>query len=198
MTRTLTIILISCIALLLVAPSSVVAQEDSTATASAPTETTTAAAPSTASESSNETTYFGDVAGDPLLRIVDAEYRDGTAIITLEADAPRLVTVTAPTGSTSAGVASGNIVRRSVPEGRSTIRITSPEPHVTLTTSTSISNNKYTEIRFEDGSSLISGPFTGKDVRDAAIGGALGTSFGALLIIVRRRFGLHRGMERVA
>ncbi|MGB9957446.1 hypothetical protein ACOZ4B_13810 [Haloferax prahovense] len=198
MTRTHTIILVSCIALLLSVPGTVVAQE--TANASAPTETTTAAAPPTASESSNEneTTYFGDVAGDPLLRIVDAEYRDGTAIITLEADAPRLVTVTAPTGSTSAGVASGNIVRRSVPKGRSTIRVASPEPRVTLTTSTSIRNQQYTEIRFEDGSALIAGPFTGTDVRDAAIGGAFGTSFGALLIIVRRRFGLHRGMERVA
>ncbi|MFK8212081.1 hypothetical protein [Haloferax volcanii] len=178
-------------------PGTVAAQE--TATASAPTETTTAAAPPTASESSNETTYYGDVAGDPLLRIVDAEYRDGTAIITLEADAPRLVTVTAPTGSTSAGVASGNIVRRSVPNGRSTIRVASPEPRVTLTTSTSVGNGQYTEIRFDDGgSALIAGPFTGTDVRDAAIGGAFGTSFGALLIIVRRRFGLHRGMERVA
>ncbi|RDZ54487.1 hypothetical protein C5C07_02875 [Haloferax sp. Atlit-4N] len=196
MTRIHTIILVSCIALLLAVPGTVVAQE--TSTASAPTETTTAAAPPTASESSNETTYFGDVAGDPLLRIVDAEYRDGTAIITLEADAPRLVTVTAPTGSTSAGVASGNIVRRSVPKGRSTIRVASPEPRVTLTTSTSIRNEQYTEIRFEDGSALIAGPFTGTDVRDAAIGGAFGTSFGALLIIVRRRFGLHRGMERVA
>ncbi|WP_410764747.1 hypothetical protein [Haloferax sp. DFSO60] len=192
------IIVISCIALLLVATGSAVAQENSTATASAPTETTTPEATPSDSEASNSTTYYGDVSGDPLLRIVDAEYRDGTAIITLEADAPRLVTVTAPTGSTSAGVASGNIVRKSIPKGRSTIRIVSPEPRITLTTSTSISNGKYTELRFEHGSALISGPFTGKDVRDAAIGGTLGTAFVALLVIVRRRFGLHKGMERVA
>ncbi|EMA03630.1 hypothetical protein C438_13429 [Haloferax denitrificans ATCC 35960] len=196
MTRIHTIILVSCIALLFAVPGTVAAQE--TATASAPTETTTAAAPPTASESSNETAYFGDVAGDRAVRIVSAEYRDGTAIITLESDLPRTVTVTAPTGSTSTGAAAGNLVNRPIPPGRTTIRIDSPEPRVTIVTSYSIENGQYTEIRFEDGSALIAGPFTGTDVRDAAIGGALGTSFGALLIIVRRRFGLHRGMERVA
>ncbi|TVT81801.1 hypothetical protein FQA18_20120, partial [Haloferax volcanii] len=106
--------------------------------------------------------------------------------------------VTAPTGSTSTGAAAGNLVRRPIPPGRTTIRIDSPEPRVTLVTSYSIENGQYTELRFEDGSALIAGPFTGTDVRDAAIGGTVGTSFGALLIIVRRRFGLHRGMERVA
>nr|WP_015060817.1 hypothetical protein [Haloferax lucentense]ADB79730.1 unknown [Haloferax lucentense DSM 14919] len=196
MTRIHTIILVSCIALLLAASGTVAAQE--TATASAPTETTTAAAPTTASESSNETTYYGDVAGDRAVRIVSAEYVDGTAVLVLESDLPRTVTVTAPTGSTSTGAAAGNLVRRPIPPGRTTIRIDSPEPRVTLVTSYSIENGQYTEIRFKDGSALIAGPFTGTDVRDAAIGGTVGTSFGALLIIVRRRFGLHRGMERVA
>jgi len=197
MTRIHTIILVSCIALLVAVPGTVAAQE--TATASAPTETTTAAAPPTASESSNETAYFGDVAGDRAVRIVSAEYVDGTAVLVLESDLPRTVTVTAPTGSTSAGAAAGNLVSRPIPPGRTTVRIDSPEPRVTIVTSYSIENGKYTEIRFDDGgSALIAGPFTGTDVRDAAIGGAFGTSFGALLIIVRRRFGLHRGMERVA
>ncbi|TVT79463.1 hypothetical protein FQA18_20285, partial [Haloferax volcanii] len=108
MTRIHTIILVSCIALLLAASGTVAAQE--TATASAPTETTTAAAPTTASESSNETTYYGDVAGDRAVRIVSAEYVDGTAVLVLESDLPRTVTVTAPTGSTSTGAAAGNLV----------------------------------------------------------------------------------------
>ncbi|UVE50595.1 hypothetical protein KU306_01435 [Haloferax larsenii] len=181
-----TLTLVSCIALLLVATGTAVAANNTTATATS--------TPANASK----TPYFGDVAGDPAVRIVSAEYTDGTVVLELESDLPRTVTVTAPTGSDSVGAASGNLASRSIPPGRTTIRIASPEPRVTLVTSYSIENGKYTEIRLTSGSSLISGPFTGKDVRDATIGGALGTGFGALLIIVRRRFGLHRGMERVA
>jgi hypothetical protein len=69
---------------------------------------------------------------------------------------------------------------------------------VTVTTKTSVANGKYTEVQLRSGGSIIGGPYSERDLWVAAGGTAGGTGVGALLVVIIKQLGLHRGMERVA
>jgi hypothetical protein len=162
------------------------------------TATPTAAPTSTATpvtDNSTATLVIG-----PLAKVTEWEYRDGEFTLSIETKAPTLLTISeAPDTSRESG--NGRLSRQRLARGENVVRFSTERTGSTivLTTPGSIRNGEYAYISPDGGSgSFLSGPPRPADVRDGAIGASLGTALAALIVIVRRRFGLHRGMVRQA
>lgn len=136
----------------------------------------------------------------PITKITEWSYRNGEFTLHIQAKAPALLTISeAPDLSKESG--NGRLRRQSLARGENVVRFSTERSGSTivLTTPGSIRNGEYAYISPDGGGgSLLSGPPRPADVRDGALGAGLGTAFGALVVIIRRQFGLHRGMERKA
>lgn len=166
-----------------------------TATSTPTSNTTTTATETPVSDNSTATLVIG-----PLAKVTKWQYRDGEFTLWIESKAPTLLTISeAPDTSRESG--NGRLSRQNLARGKNVVRFSTARTGSTivLTTPGSIRNGEYAYISPDGGSSsFLSGPPRPADVRDGAIGASIGTALAALIVIVRRRFGLHRGMVRQA
>lgn len=163
---------------------------------STPTPTATTTSTETpVSDNSTATLVIG-----PLAKVTKWQYRDGEFTLWIESKAPTLLTISeAPDTSRESG--NGRLSRQRLARGKNVVQFSTERTGSTivLTTPGSIRNGEYAYISPDGGSgSFLSGPPRPADVRDGAIGASVGTALAALIVIVRRRFGLHRGMVRQA
>lgn len=180
--------------LLLTATGGAIAAPNGSAT---PTSTPTATATSTPPTNA---TYEADLYGDPAVQIQSWRYHadSSTFYITFEADVPRLLTFTYTTDSGSDGVSKGTIIQKPIPRGVSTVQVTTASGVVWISSSVSRNNGGFTQLEADSGGSLVSGPYDGSDVRDAAIGGSLGVALAVLYEAVRAKASAHERGERLA
>lgn len=182
----------------------------------------TAAAPTTASTAGNATTtpqgsspqsptatstpnpgtpaeYEAAFFGDPSVRIVEWDYNEDAKRfrIVFEADRPTTVFITYTTSTDTEGVSRGTSTAKPLAAGRTTVFQTVPSGLVWLSTPRSQENDTFTELE-ADGSSLVSGPYDGSDVRDAGIGGALAVALAVLYEAVKAKAAARERGERVA
>lgn len=135
----------------------------------------------TPASTNNSTTEASPVAqqvfGDPGVYITGWSYVDGTFRITFHADAyvPTL-TVSAPPDNSGSGAARGRLVKRELTRGDTVVQIEADGGAVWISTDTSTANGQFTELTADTGTPIIGGPFDGADVRNAALGAAVGVA----------------------
>lgn len=172
---TLTVLL----SLLLLASSGVSAQSDST--------NSTFAGPSADRE-------FEMVIDDDV-GVTSWSYDDGEFVVWFYADSSKTVTVASNPDS---GSDQGSITFRSVAvkgEARTKMTVASDGP-ITLWTEDSVEENQAYYLK--PGGDLVSGPYSGSDVRDAAVGGALAVVIAVLYEAVAAKISATNRGERVA
>jgi len=198
--------LISCIA----SPVAAQAANNTTAT---PTPTPEASPTATATPTSTpmatpepnppEDNTSAVVAIGPNTRITEWTYRGGAFHLVVEADIPMRLTITEAVQQEGSGSGTITFTRRNLAAGTNEFRIPAElhngEATITLSTSASEAQDTAAFLHYDGGgASLLSGPYDGSDVRDAGIGGALGTSLGALYVVARAKLGADQGGERLA
>lgn len=172
-TRATFALLVAVAALALATPA---AAQQTTPTPETPTPTN-----STALEDSSATVQTIG----PLTRIKSWSYQAGTFTISIEADAPVLLTVSQlPDGDSQAGQV--RVEERSLAKGPNKLEVTmiapGSSPTVFLTTAGSLDQGRAAYLRAEGGSPLIEGPFSGSDLA-IAVAAALGTT--GVLVLIR-------------
>jgi hypothetical protein len=185
MLRKIGLLAVLLAALAVTATGGAVAQQNTTAT---PANTTTT------TETVDGTRFYGDDA----VRIVDWTYTDGTFTITFHATREKLVTMTAAPAGSGEGSSPGNVKQVWIGEGRTTVQMNAPTGDVWLSTSTSVANGRYTALSASKDNHLLAGPYTGSDVRNAGIGGALGVALAVLYEAVAAKIGTTERGERMA
>lgn len=133
---------------------------------------------------------------DENVGVVDYHVEDGEFVIEFYSDEFKPVTISAAPDTSSQ---SGSISFRSVvveKDTTTTVRITSSSA-VSMWTDDSLEREQAYYLRKQSGF-LISGPWTGSDVRDAALGGALGVVVAVLYEAVAAKVGATERGERVA
>jgi len=133
---------------------------------------------------------------DENVGVVDYHVEDGEFVIDFYSDEFKTVTISAAPDTSSQ---SGSISFRSVvveKDTTTTVRITSSSA-VSMWTDDSLEREQAYYLRKQSGF-LISGPWTGSDVRDAALGGALGVVVAVLYEAVAAKVGATERGERVA
>lgn len=153
----------------------------------------------TPSNSSAETTYELVVPGDPATKVVDYTYENGQMKLTLEADKPTPITLTAAPestgrGSTGVGYAQSQVIS----DGRTSISIRSPNGVVWVATQESLQNGKFGFVRSSSSSFPIPGPWSASDARDAGIGAAGGTALISIGLAWKSAYGDSEDGERLA
>jgi hypothetical protein len=117
--------------------------------------------------------------------------------VELYAERSAFVTLSAPPETRSDMVGGYVDSFRIEPRSFATVSIPSPSGVVWLSSSDSHRNGRFTQLDVSSGS-LLAGPYGGSDVRDAAIGGALGVGIPVLYTAVRAKTGASEDTERVA
>ena len=133
---------------------------------------------------------------DENVGVVDYSVEDGVFVIEFYSDEFKSVTLSAAPDTSSQ---SGSISFRSVvveKDTTTTVRITSSSA-VSMWTDDSLEREQAYYLRKQSGF-LISGPWTGSDVRDAALGGAFGVVVAVLYEAVAAKVGATERGERVA
>lgn len=133
---------------------------------------------------------------DRSVAITEWRYQDGTFIIDFYAeDYTSLTMVASPSGSSDQGAVE---YRGAVLDGGSitTVRIGS-DSKVSMWTEASAENGRAVYLD-KPSTAFVSGPYDGTDVRNAAIGAALGVALAVLYEAVAAKLGSADGMERVA
>ncbi|WP_255318044.1 hypothetical protein [Halomicrobium sp. LC1Hm] len=133
---------------------------------------------------------------DENVGVVDYQVEDGEFVIDFYSDEFKSVTISAAPDTSSQ---SGSISFRSVvveADTTTTVRITSSSA-VSMWTDDSLEREQAHYLR-KQSDFLISGPWTGSDVRDAALGGALGVVLAVLYEAVAAKVGATERGERVA
>lgn len=177
------------------------AQETPTNSSTSTVTTTQTTTPtSTATETPTTDNSTATLVIGPLAKVTKWTYRDGEFTLRIESKAPTLLTISeAPDTSRESG--NGRLSRQRLASGENVVRFSTERTGSTivLTTPGSIRSGEYAYISPDGGSgSFLSGPPRPADVRDGALGASIGTALAALIVIIRRRFGLHRGMVRQA
>jgi len=128
--------------------------------------------------------------------VTDYHFENGEVVIDFYADEFKPVTISATpdTSDTSGSISFRTIVVEE--DTTTTVRIASSSA-VSMWTDDSLDREKAYFLRKQSGF-LISGPWTGSDVRDAALGGALGVVLAVLYEAVAAKVGATERGERVA
>jgi len=193
LTRLLTLLVLIVSIAGAAAPAAAQANNSTPANASTATSSTATPPPT------NATT---EVVIGPLARVTSWSYADGTFRLTIEAKAPTLLTISESPETQSSGSGTISFTRHRLSRGTNelTVPVSNPGSDATLILSTpgSVNRGEAAFIRHSSGSALVSGPFDGADVRNSALGAALAVALGALYQVVKNRYAVHDGMERVA
>jgi hypothetical protein len=166
------------------------------------------AAPAAAQETTNETTTSTNVSApdgapsdvelvvDENVVVTDYRYQDGQLIIDFWSDEYKVVSV-AP--QVDAGSEAGSVsFRAAVVDADTTTTVRVPSSGgVTLWTEQSIEQQRFHYLR-KPNSFIITGPWSGEDVRNAALGSALGVVIAVLYEAVSAKVGSAQRGERLA
>jgi len=194
LTRLLTLLVLLVSIAGAAAPAAAQANNSTAATASTTATSSTATPPPT-----NATT---EVVIGPLARVTSWSYADGTFRLTIESKAPTLLTISESPETQSSGSGTISFTRHRLSRGTNelTVPVSNPGSDATLILSTpgSVNRGEAAFILHSSGGALVSGPFDGADVRNAALAAALAVALGALYQVVKNRYAVHDGMERVA
>lgn len=193
--RTLLLVLI-----LLLVPSTAVAQQSTTNATPAPGDESTSTN-STTTVATDESNQSALLVVDDHISLVEKRYdRDaGVLHLTFKSDAYLAVSLVAPTEAS--GETGTSEFRTAWLDPGTTTRVTIPAPpnsKVWLLSAGSRDAGKIHHVRTTPPSSLIGGPWTGTDVRDAALGGALAIVIAMLDEAIAAKIGLGNGIERLA
>jgi hypothetical protein len=140
----------------------------------------------------------------PLTKVTDWTYQERQERFRLVVQAKTPVLLTAQEGIPDDGSGAGSISfkRQSLAAGENIVFVDAPitdgTSTVVLSTPGGISNGRAAYIKHKSGSSFISGPYTGKDVRDAGLGSALGVVIAVLYQAVAAKVGASEKAERIA
>jgi len=128
--------------------------------------------------------------------VTDYRVADGYFVIDFYADEFKAVTISATpdTADTSGSISFRSVVVEE--DTTTTVRIASSSA-VSMWTDDSLEREKAYYLRKQSGFP-VSGPWTGSDVRDAALGGALGVVLAVLYEAVAAKVGATQRGERVA
>lgn len=136
--------------------------------------------------------------GDDEIRISSWSYEGETFTITFHSTREKLVTMTAEPIGSGTGASPGRVRQVWVGPGKSTVQMKAPTGVVWLSTRMSTANNRYTELSASPDTHLLAGPFSGADVRNAGLGGALGVVIAVLYEATAAKIGASERGERVA
>ncbi|MFC7077898.1 hypothetical protein [Haloarcula halophila] len=132
---------------------------------------------------------------DDDLVVTDYRYQDGEMVITFWSSQYKAVNIAPAAGQSSAGTVSFEAAVVDA-DRKTTVRVASPSG-VTLWTDKSIENQRFHYLR-KPSTFFVSGPWSGSDVRDAGLGGAIGVAFACLYYAVAAKIGAAERGERVA
>jgi hypothetical protein len=186
-------IIVSCIAL---STPLATAQEATPTETDAPTETSPTpgdqADSSTSEPPSNESALL---VVDDELTVTELSYQGNELVIEFQADTFKTVSIAPQPESQEQA---GSVSSRSylVDEGTTTVRVETPGG-VSLWTDQSVASGRIHFLR-KPSDSIISGPYTSDDVRNAGLGGGLGVVIAVLYEAVSAKIGAAERGERVA
>lgn len=189
MPKKLLILVLCCIALgSLVAP----------AAAQSTNSTATATATTSPSSSTNATAIL---AVDKQTNLVDKSYNRDSGVLTLTLETDRYTSLSLLViEDTEATTGTATFVERNLDPGTTTeVQIEAPpDSRVWISTDLSRQNGELHFVKTTDSGGLISGPWTGADVRDAGIGASVGVALMVLYRLVLEHSAVNKDGERVA
>jgi hypothetical protein len=129
--------------------------------------------------------------------VVSFDHANGEAVIEVYSTAYKPVSFAPEVSDRSRTGTVQSQTRAVEADQTTTVRIATPGG-VTIWTDKSVNNGQFHYIRPTGSSFVVSGPYSGSDVRDAGIGGALGVVIAVLYEAVSAKIGSSERGERVA
>lgn len=168
--------------------------QESTPTPSDADDTTNQTASTEPSDGNNETAI---AQLDSATRVMDYDVRGSTLHIWFHSTEDNRVTVTET--QNGEGVTEVSVGQERLSEGRyhMTIALNSDDSTVLITSPESLRNERAISISPSSGTTLIGGPYSSSDLRDAAIGGALAVVLSTAYVAARRKTNSKSGGDRI-
>lgn len=136
---------------------------------------------------------------DQLTTLVDYRLDAGELVLVFDSDGGNTVTVTET--APGSGATQVSVRRFDLARGKEVVRVplmSASNPSVLITSRLSLEAGTGTAVKVQNGVTLLAGPYDGSDVRDAALGGALGVAAVIALGALRTVTGESDEGERIA